>query len=70
MLLPLSVSDVSLLLAVLSIILLATSEFLHPSSSKVNFILKKKRIKKTAIITSYLFIVSVAIRLFQLLFIV
>ena len=67
---PLEFNDINNLLAILSIILLMTSEFLIPSKSQFNFILEKKRIKKVTIILSVLFLITSIIRLYQLLIII
>jgi hypothetical protein len=60
---PLSLWDVSLVLAATSIVLLVTSEILSPYYGAVNLKINEKRLKNSAIATSILFLVTVAIRI-------
>jgi len=64
---PLSFWDISLLLAVTSIILLVTSELLSPYYGKTSLKINKKRLKKTALTTSILFLITVAIRIISII---
>lgn len=64
---PLSFWDISLLLAVTSIILLVTSELLSPYYGKTSLKINKKRLKKTALTTSILFLITVAIRIVSII---
>ncbi len=60
---PLDFWDISLLLAITSIILLITSELLSPYYGKVNILVNKKRLKNAALIFSLLFLTTVALRI-------
>lgn len=60
---PLGFWDISLLLAITAIILLITSELLSPYYGKVNVLINKKKLKNTAITVSILFLITVAIRI-------
>jgi hypothetical protein len=60
---PLSFWDISLWLAVTSIILLITSELISPYYGKTNLLINKRRLRNVAIIVSTLFLITVAIRI-------
>ena len=60
---PLSFWDISLLLAVTAIILLITSELASPCYGKTNLIINKKRLRNIALAFSILFLITVAIRI-------
>jgi hypothetical protein len=60
---PLSFWDISLLLAVTAIILLITSELVSPYYGKTNLIINKKRLRNIALAFSILFLITVAIRI-------
>jgi hypothetical protein len=60
---PLSLPDVSLILAVESIVLLITSELISPYYSVANLRIGKKRLRNAAITMSILFFVTVAARI-------
>ena len=62
MMFPLNLWDASLLLATLAIILLITSELL-PHYGKVSILINKKRLRNTATAVSILFLITVAIRI-------
>jgi hypothetical protein len=64
---PLSLWDVSILLAVVAIILLITSELLSPYYGTSNLRINNKRLKNAAIITSIMFLVTVGIRIATLI---
>ena len=64
---PLSLWDVSLWLAVTSIILLATSELLSPHYGQTNLLINKKRLKQTALALAILFLITVAIRIYAII---
>jgi hypothetical protein len=64
---PLTIWDVSLLLAVTSIILLVTSELLSPYYGKISLTLSKKRLKNAAIVFSLLFLATVTLRIATIL---
>jgi len=65
---PLNLWDVSLVLAVTSIVLLITSEILSPYYGSANLKIEKKRLKNAAITTSILFLVTVAVRIATIIF--
>jgi hypothetical protein len=65
---PLNLWDVSLILAVTAIILLVTSEILSPYYGTTNLKINKKRLKNSAITTSILFLVTVAIRIATMIY--
>jgi hypothetical protein len=60
---PLSFWDISLWLAVTSIILLITSELISPYYGKTNLLINKKRLRNVALTVSTLFLITVAIRI-------
>jgi uncharacterized membrane protein len=62
MMFPLNLWDASLLLATLAIILLITSELL-PHYGRVRILINKKRLRNTATAVSILFLITVAIRI-------
>jgi len=64
---PLSFWDISLLLAVTSIVLLVTSELLSPYYGKTSLKINKRRLKKTALTASILFLITVAIRIVSII---
>jgi hypothetical protein len=64
---PLNLSDISLILAVESIVLLVTSELLSPYYGAANLKINKKRIRNTALVMSASFLITVAIRIVGML---
>jgi len=64
---PLGFWDISLLLAITAIILLITSELISPYYGKVNIIINKKRLKNTALTFSFLFLITVTIRIISII---
>jgi hypothetical protein len=64
---PFTYYDISLWLAITSIILLATSELLSPNYGQTRLIIEKKHLKITAIILGVLFLSTVAIRIFEII---
>ncbi|MGB9841314.1 MAG: hypothetical protein ACPLKZ_01165 [Candidatus Bathyarchaeales archaeon] len=64
---PLNFWDISLLLAIIALILLVTSEMLSPYHGKVNVLINKKKLKNTAIAIAILFLFTVAIRVISIL---
>jgi len=62
---PLSMSDISLWLAVTAIILLITSELLYTATEyAVNTIIEKKRLRLAALALGVAFMITVIIRVF------
>lgn len=64
---PLSFWDISLWLAVTAIILLITSELTSPYYGKTNLLINKKRLKNTALTTGTLFLITVAMRIYEII---
>ena len=64
---PLNLSDISLILAVESIVLLVTSELLSPYYGAANLKINKKRLRNTALVMSASFLITVAIRIVGML---
>ena len=64
---PLTLWDISLLLAVTAITLLVTSELLSPYYGKINVKIDKKRLRNTAMTFSILFLATVALRIANIL---
>jgi hypothetical protein len=60
---PLNLEDISLLLAVESIVLLVTSELLSPYYGAANLRINKKRLRSASIVMSASFLVTVVIRI-------
>jgi hypothetical protein len=67
---PLTPSDLSLLLAVTSLILLVTSELLSPYRGKVNLNINKKKLRNTAFVFSILFLGTVILRVASIIIII
>lgn len=64
---PLTLWDISLLLAITAIVLLITSEMLSPYYGKINIQMNRKRLRNSALAFSVLFIATVAIRIFGII---
>jgi len=64
---PLTLWDISLLLAVTAITLLVTSELLSPYYGKINVKINKKRLRNTAMTFSIMFLATVALRIANIL---
>lgn len=67
MIFPLGFWDISLLLAIIAIMLLAASEILSPHYGKINIMINRKRLRKIALATSIIFLITVAIRIIDIL---
>ena len=63
---PLNFRDISLWLAFAAIILLITSEMVSPYHGKVNVQINRKRLRNVALIVSILFLVTLAIRIINI----
>jgi hypothetical protein len=63
---PFTFSDVSLVLAIVSIILAITSELGSVSYGRTNLLINRKRLRNLAVATGMLFLLTVAIRLYAL----
>ena len=64
---PLGFYDISLWLAISSIILLATSELLSPYYGQTGLLIEKGRLRRVALVLGVLFLSTVAIRIYQII---
>jgi len=64
---PLSIWDISLWLAVTSMILLVASELTSPSYGSASLLINKKALKNVAILTAMLFLITVLIRICEII---
>jgi len=64
---PLNFWDVSLWLAVTAIILLITAELTSPYYGKTKLLIDKKKLRKAALTMGILFLITVAIRIYQII---
>lgn len=64
---PLSFWDISLWLAITAIILLITSELTSPYCGKTNLLINKKRLRNAALTTGTLFLITVAMRIYEII---
>ena len=60
---PLNLWDINLLVAVISILLLTTSELISFSHGRISILIDKRRLSKIAVATSIFFLITVAIRI-------
>lgn len=60
---PLSLSDMSLLFGVLALLLLVTSTLLSSRHGKVRMLINRKRLSQVATVVAILFLITVAIRI-------
>ena len=65
---PLNFWDISLWLAVTAIILLATAELISPYYGQLTLLIDKKKLRKAALVMGILFLITVAIRVVNILF--
>jgi hypothetical protein len=65
MILPINFDELSILLATMAIILLITPELLSPRSLKI--LINKRRLRKAGIVFSVLFLITVAIRILDII---
>ena len=65
--LPLTLWDVSLWLALTAIILLATAELMSPYYGKMNLLIDKKRLRKVALVIGTLFLILILMRISQII---
>ena len=61
---PLGFSDVSVLLGVMSVVLLVTSEFLSANYLNISILVNRSKLRLSAVTVSILFLVSLVARLF------
>lgn len=64
---PLTFWDISLLLAVSSVVLLVTSELLSLHYGRIGAKINRKKLKNAAIVFSILFLITVAVRIASIL---
>ncbi len=64
---PLTLQDISMLLAVSAILLLVTAEIAPYSSREMTLIFDMKKLRNLAIVLGVLFLVTVAITIFNIL---
>jgi len=64
MIFPLSFDDLSLFFAVVALILLVTAGLIPTGKEKMKVLINVSNLKKTAIIVSILFMLTIALRLF------
>lgn len=64
---PLNFWDISLWLAIAAVILLITSEILSPQYGKINIQINKKRLRNAAVAVSTLFLITIAIRVINII---
>ncbi|MGD9130327.1 MAG: hypothetical protein PVH73_01975 [Candidatus Bathyarchaeota archaeon] len=64
---PLSFWDISLWLAVTAIILLITSELISPYYRKSKIYVNKQRLRNTAFIVGTLFLMTVIMRMYEII---
>ena len=64
---PLAFWDIDLWLAVTAIILLATAELISPRYKKTSLVIEKERLRKTALALGVLFMVTVTVRIYQII---
>jgi uncharacterized membrane protein len=63
---PFTFWDVSLWLAVTAIILLATAEIISPYYGRTNLIIEKKKLKRVSLVLGILFLITVVIRVYEI----
>ena len=64
---PLTFWDISLWLAITAIILLAISELISPYYGQTNLIINKKRLRGAALLLGILFMITVLIRVYEII---
>ena len=69
MIFPLDLFEIGLLLAIIALILIITSELiLSPRQRKLNMLINKKKMRRAAILFSILFLAIVALRIVSAVF--
>ncbi len=67
MIFSVDLGKISILLAVTAIVLLITSELLSPYNRRVNIFISRKRLRRASIFFSILFLITVGMRIFEIL---
>ena len=65
---PLNVTDLSILLAVSSILLLVTAEFVPYVSGEKMFVSDVKKLRNLALVLGVFFLVTIALKVFDIIF--
>lgn len=68
MMFPLDFGELSILFAVITIILLVTSELLSPYYCRIKVLFNRKKLARAAIVFSALFLLTVSMRILEILF--
>ena len=64
---PLTFWDISLWLAVTAVILLITTELTSPRYGRINLYIERKRLRNITLVVSLLFLLTVAIRIYEII---
>jgi hypothetical protein len=64
---PLTFWDISLWLAVTAVILLVTIELTSPRYGRANLYIERKRLRNITLVVSLLFLLTVAIRIYEII---
>jgi len=64
---PLTFWDISLWLGITAIILLATAELISPYSGKTNIIIEKRKMRRAALLTGIMSMMTVIARLYGII---
>lgn len=64
---PLTFDDISLWLAITSIILLITAELISPHYGQANILIDKRKLRTTALTVGLLFLITVVIRIYGII---
>jgi len=67
MIFALDLAELSILLAVTSIILFITSELISPYNRRISIFINRKRLRRAAIIFSVFFMATVGIKIFEII---
>jgi hypothetical protein len=60
---PLNLVEMSQLLAIIAVILLATSELISPNYSRIHIQIDKKKLKRISLMVAILFLISLVINM-------
>jgi len=67
MIFPLSLSDMNILLGVVALLLLVTSTLVSSYHGKVKILINKKRLSEVAAVVAVLFLVTVAVKIMDVI---
>jgi len=65
---PLSIDELTIWLALTSIILLATSEVLSPHYGRIHVFISRKRLRNVSMVVSFIFLAFIAIKVLNVVF--